>query len=61
MYYKDYTGAKANITQAIKQNHKTQEALLSKVAAKVRGRAGRWRGKSGRQENNKARGGNMAR
>lgn len=62
MYYKDYTKEKESDTgQAIKDNHKTSDALLSKAAAKLQGRGGRLRGKSGRQENNKARGGKMAR
>jgi hypothetical protein len=60
MYARDYRHA-ADISQAVKHNHETEGALLSKVAAKLRGRGGRFRGKNGAQENNKARGGKMAR
>ncbi len=60
MYYRDYT-KEADIDGTVKQNHKTEVALVSKVAAKMRGRGGRFRGKSGTQENNKARGGRLAR
>ncbi|MDB5225736.1 MAG: hypothetical protein JWL87_688 [Candidatus Adlerbacteria bacterium] len=61
MYYKDYRSEESDIGQTVRQNHKTEVALLSKIAAKLRGRGGRFRGKSGAQENNKARGGKMAR
>ncbi len=64
MYYRDYTDDKEADTQTeevIQRNHKTEAALVSKAAAKVRGRGGRFRGKSGTQENNKARGGRLAR
>lgn len=62
MYYKDYTAEiGSDIDGAVRKNHKTETALMSKVAAKLRGRAGRFRGKNGAQENNKARGGKMAR
>jgi hypothetical protein len=65
MYYKDYQHdqnmEEGDVIQAVKQNHKTEVALLSKIAARLRGRGGRFRGKSGTQENNKARGGKMAR
>jgi hypothetical protein len=60
MYYRDYT-VQADVGEAVKHNHKTGFALVSKDAAKARGRAGRFRGKNGAQENNKARGGRMAR
>ncbi len=60
MYYRDYT-KDADIGEAVKHNHKTEVALVQKIAAKMRGRGGRFRGKSGTQENNKARGGKMAR
>ncbi|HEV7448989.1 MAG TPA: hypothetical protein VGP13_00410 [Candidatus Paceibacterota bacterium] len=60
MYYKDYKND-ADPEKTIKENHETEGALLSKIAAKLRGRAGRLRGKSGTHENNKARGGKMAR
>ena len=62
MYYQDYTNEKDTDTQhAIQRNHKTETALVAKSAAKLRGRGGRFRGKSGTKENNKARGGKMAR
>lgn len=61
MYYRDYRDEDTDIGEAIKRNHKTKAALVAKVAAKLRGRAGRFRGKSGAQENNKARGGKLAR
>jgi len=60
MYYRDYSSA-ADVGETLKHNHKTAQALVSKAAAKLRGRGGRLRGKNGAQENNKARGGNMAR
>jgi hypothetical protein len=60
MYYRDYT-RDADVGEAVKHNHKTEVALVSKAAAKMLGRAGRFRGKNGTQENNKARGGKMAR
>jgi len=60
MYYRDYTKV-ADIDETVKQNHKTKVALASKAAAKLRGRGGRFRGKNGTQENNKARGGKLAR
>lgn len=59
MYAKDYTSE--SLEQATKRNHRRKLALFSKIAAKLQGRAGRWRGKNGRQENNKARGGKFAR
>ncbi len=59
MYYRDYTKA-TDIDETVKQNHKTEQALASKDAAKARGRGGRFRGKNGTQENNKARGGRLA-
>ena len=61
MYSKDYRGEESDIGQAVQKNHETEVALLSKIAAKLRGRGGRFRGKNGAQENNKARGGRMAR
>jgi len=60
MYMRDYRD-QLDIAAAVKHNHETKVALHAKVAAKLRGRAGRFRGKSGTQENNKARGGKMAR
>lgn len=60
MYTRDYRD-EPSITQTVKDNHETNSALLAKWAAKMQGRAGRFRGKSGTQENNKARGGKMAR
>lgn len=60
MYYKDYS-KDTDIDGTLRNNHRTEGALLSKIAAKLRGRAGRFRGKSGTHENNKARGGKMAR
>jgi hypothetical protein len=60
MYYRDYS-RDADPSETVKRNHKTEAALVSKIAAKMRGRAGRFRGKNGAQENNKARGGRMAR
>lgn len=60
MYYRDYS-RDADIGETVKHNHRTEAALVSKIAAKARGRAGRFRGKNGTQENNKARGGKMAR
>ncbi len=62
MYYRDYSNDKeADTEEAIQRNHKTEVALVSKLAAKMQGRGGRFRGKNGTQENNKARGGRMAR
>ena len=61
MYYRDYRNEEADVGEAVKNNHKTEHALAQKIAAKLQGRAGRFRGKSGTQENNKARGGKMAR
>jgi hypothetical protein len=62
MYYKDYREAGgSDIESEVKKNHKTEVSLLSKIAAKLRGRGGRFRGKNGTHENNKARGGKMAR
>lgn len=60
MYYRDYS-QDADPDETVKRNHKTETALVAKIAAKMRGRAGRFRGKNGAQENNKARGGKMAR
>jgi hypothetical protein len=60
MYERDY-GKEVDVEEAIKENHETGGAILGKIAAKLRGRGGRHRGKNGRQENNKARGGKMAR
>lgn len=60
MYYRDYT-KEPDARQAVRDNHHTTDALMAKMAAKLRGRAGRFRGKNGSRENNKARGGNMAR
>lgn len=60
MYAKDYS-KETDVGEAAKENHRTLEALAAKAAAKLRGRAGRFRGKNGRHENNKARGGKMAR
>lgn len=62
MYYRDYSQDKdADVADTVKHNHTTKKALMSKIAAKITGRAGRFRGKNGAQENNKARGGKMAR
>ena len=62
MYYRDYSGDKdADVGEAVRHNHKTGTALVHKIAAKLKGRGGRFRGKSGTRENNKARGGKMAR
>ena len=62
MYYRDYSqGAGTDVEETVKRNHETEAALVSKIAAKMRGRAGRFRGKNGAQENNKARGGKKAR
>ncbi len=60
MYYRDYTKG-YDIAEVVKHNHRTEAALVAKTAAKREGRGGRWRGKSGARENNKARGGKMAR
>lgn len=60
MYSRDYS-VEADVDEAVQHTHKTEAAFLAKVAAKLRGRAGRFRGKNGAQENNKARGGKMAR
>jgi hypothetical protein len=63
MYYKDYQNEQneGDVEETLKDNHKTEGALISKIAAKLRGRGGRFRGKNGARENNKARGGKMAR
>ncbi len=61
MYTRDYRIGSADVARAVRDNHQQQAALLSKWAAKMQGRAGRFRGKNGAQENNKARGGKMAR
>lgn len=63
MYYKDYSSREGgdDIGEAVNHNHKTGVALVSKLAAKMRGRGGRFRGKNGARENNKARGGKLAR
>lgn len=50
-----------DVEEEARRNHRTGLALISKIASKLRGRAGRWRGKNGRKENNKARGGKLAR
>lgn len=60
MYARDYSG-ESDVGEAVKNNHKTEAALVAKLAAKLRGRGGRFRGKNGTQENNKARGGRLAR
>lgn len=59
MYARDYRDS-PSVADTVKHNHETKTALLAKVAAKLRGRGGRFRGKNGTQENNKARGGNRA-
>lgn len=62
MHVKEHGRAeKSDVAEALKQNHETGAALFSKIAAKLRGRAGRFRGKNGTKENNKARGGKKAR
>lgn len=61
MYYRDYTQQEPDVGEAIKHNHKTKHALIAKIVAKMQGKGGRLRGKNGAQENNKARGGKMAR
>lgn len=62
MYYRDYGKERgADVGATMRHNHKTETALVAKIAAKLRGRGGRFRGKNGTQENNKARGGKMAR
>lgn len=62
MYAKDYTDkSAADVEEVRKRNHAKEDALISKIRSKLRGRAGRWRGKNGAKENNKARGGKFAR
>lgn len=49
------------VAQVIERNHETEHQQEAKREAKAHGRAGRFRGKAGARENNKARGGKMAR
>lgn len=49
------------LRELITKDHKTEKLNEAKVGAKQRGRAGRFRGKAKARQNNKARGGKMAR
>jgi len=49
------------LKEALERNHHTEHMLECKKEAKARGAAGRFRGKVKAKQNNKARGGKMAR
>lgn len=62
MYYdyrKSQNGESA-LSNEVKKSHERAAALWAKADAKRHGKAGRFRGKSGTHENNKARGGKKA-
>jgi hypothetical protein len=49
------------IKNVLEHNHKTEHMLEAKKDAKAHGAAGRFRGKAKAKQNNKARGGKLAR
>ena len=56
-----YEEVPGEFMQALGRNHHTEHLLECKKEAKARGAAGRFRGKAKAKQNNKARGGKMAR